>query len=211
MRNCYKFLILVFLISTPTFIQAKVTLPQFFSNNMVLQRDRPIHIWGWADRGETINITFCGLTERVKTDKDGKWSILFPAMKYGGPFSMIIKGKENNINYDNILIGDVWICSGQSNMEMYLAEDYTAKSEIKVSENKNIRLLIVPRTVQTKEQFDLQPTCWLECNPVTSKDFSAVAYFFGKNLQKELDVPIGLIETCLGGSNIEPGPVGRLQ
>jgi len=203
MFKWYKFVALGYLLSSASTIQAKVTLPHFFSANMVLQRDMPIHIWGWADRNESVTISFKGITERAKPDKTGKWSMIFPAMQYGGPFTMTIKGKDDAIIFNNILIGDVWICSGQSNMETQVAEDYTGKAEIKVSENKNIRLLIVPRTIQTKEQDDIQKTCWMECNPVTSQNFSATAYFFGKNLQKELNVPIGLIETCLGGSVIE--------
>lgn len=202
-RKWYKFLILVFLISTTYNIQAKVTLPQFFSDNMVLQRDIPVHIWGWAGRSEPVTIAFNGFTQNVKADKTGKWSMHLPAMKFGGPFTMIITGKENKLVFENILIGDVWICSGQSNMEVQLAEDYTGKAEIKVSENKNIRLLDVPITIQTKEQDDIPPASWKECNPATSHNFSAVAYFFGKNLQKELEVPQGLIKTCLGGSIIE--------
>jgi len=170
---------------------------------MVLQRDRPIHIWGWADGNESVTVNFNGLTEKVKADKSGKWSIQLPAMKFGGPFLMTIKGKDNTIDYDNILIGDVWICSGQSNMEVRVAEDYTAKEEIKASENKNIRLLKVPTNIQTKEKEDIPPTSWLECNPSTSENFSAVAYFFGKSLQKELKIPIGLIMTAWGGTIIE--------
>ena len=202
-KKSVKFLILGFILSTPTFIHAKVKLPNFFSGNMVLQRDIPIRIWGWADRNESVTVTFNGITEKVKAGEAGKWSILLPSMKYGGPFMMIIHGKANKIVFDNVLIGDVWICSGQSNMEVQLAEDYTGKEEIKVSENKNIRLLTVPITIQTEEKEDILPASWKECNPSTSHDFSAVAYFFGKTLEKELDVPIGLIKTCLGGSVIE--------
>jgi sialate O-acetylesterase len=199
----YKFLIIGFFLSTPTFIQAKVTLPKFFSNNMVLQRDRIIRIWGWADKNESVTINFNRLTGRAKTDKSGKWSMEFPALRAGGPFAMTIKGKDNTINYDNILIGDVWICSGQSNMEVRVADDYTANEEIKSSENKNIRLLKVPTNIQTMEKEDIPPTSWFECNPSTSENFSAVAYFFGKNLQKELNVPIGLIMSAWGGTIIE--------
>jgi len=203
LKLLYKFFILGFLLSASTIIEAKVRLPQFFSSNMVLQRDMPIRIWGWADRNESVTISFKGITGSSKADKNGKWSVQFPAMQYGGPFSMSIKGKENAIAFDNILIGDVWICSGQSNMEVRVAEDYTGKEEIKVSENKNIRLLKVPTNIQTSEKDDIPPTSWMECNPVGSENFSAVAYFFGKNLQKELNIPIGLIMSAWGGTIIE--------
>ena len=203
MIKWYKFIALLLFISIAAVVKAKVKLPQFFSNNMVLQRDMPIHIWGWAERGETVIISFNGVTENSKADKNRKWEIHLPAMTYGGPFTMSIKGADNAIVFDNILIGDVWICSGQSNMEVRLAEDYTAEDEIKASENKNIRLLKIPTNIQTEEKDDIPETAWMDCNPLTSKDFSAVAYFFGKNLQKDLNVPIGLILSAWGGTVIE--------
>jgi sialate O-acetylesterase len=150
-----------------------------------------------------VTITFNGITERAKADKAGKWRILFPAMKFGGPFSMSIKGKDNAINYENILIGDVWLCSGQSNMEVGLDVDYTAEDEIKASENSKMRLLRIPHNIETREADDIPATTWMKCNPVNSRYFSAVAYFFGKNLQKELDVPVGLIMAAWGGTIIE--------
>lgn len=184
-------------------MQAKVTLPNFFSNNMVLQRDMPIRIWGMADKNEVVTISFNGITEQVKAGKNGKWNTQLPAMQFGGPFSMTIKGKDNTIVFDNILIGDVWLCSGQSNMEFPLADDYTAREEIPASGNKNIRLLTIPKTIQTQEQDDVPQTSWVECNPSTTPNFSAVAYFFGQNLQKELNIPIGLINSSWGGTIIE--------
>ena len=203
MKKWYKYLFLCIVISTATFVQAKVTLPHFFSNNMVLQRDMPIHIWGRADRNESVIIRFKGYTQKVKANKTGRWSVHLPSMKHGGPFMMTIEGKDNTIAFENVLIGDVWLCSGQSNMEFHLAEDYTSQIEITTSGNNDIRLFTVPRTIQTEKQRNILPASWKVCNSITSPDFSAVAYFFGKNLQKELDVPIGLIVSCLGGSNIE--------
>ena len=184
MSKWYKYLIPVCLVLATTFVQAKVTLPQFFSDNMVLQRDMPIHFWGWADSNESVIITFNGLTEKVKTGKNGKWSLQFPAMHYGGPYTITVKGKENTFAFENVLIGDIWLCSGQSNMEVPLVETNNSKEEIKGSENKNIRLLKVPRTMQTHENEDIQKASWRECNPVSCAYFSAVAYFVGKNLQK---------------------------
>jgi len=203
MNKWYKLLILCCLLTATIPAQAKVNLPQFFSDNMVLQRDMPIRIWGWADRNEPVTINFKGITERTKADKTGKWSMKFPAMQYGGPFTMTIKGKDSIIVFNNILIGDVWLCSGQSNMEIPLEADFTGKNEIGLSDNKNIRLLKVPRSIQTRERDDILPASWMECNPATSPNFSAVAYFFGKNLNKELKVPIGLIEDVFGGTGIE--------
>jgi len=203
MGKWYKYLILGFLALTTAFAQAKVILPHFFSDNMVLQRDMPIHIWGQADKNEMITVKFNGFVEKSRPDKTGRWDFRFPVMKYGGPLSLSILGNDTAIVFDNILIGDVWLCSGQSNMEFQLSGDYTASNEIKASENKKIRLLKVPRNIQTQEKEDIPATFWMECDPATSADFSAIAYFFGKNLQKELDIPMGLIEDCFGGTNIE--------
>jgi len=197
------FNLFIVLITSVNSLFAEIRLPSVFGNNMVLQRDIPIRIWGIADKNELVTISFNGITEQAKASNNGKWSTQLPAMHFGGPFSMTIKGKENTTIFDNILIGDVWICSGQSNMEFSMAGDYTAKEEILASENKNIRLLTVPRTIQTQEQDDIPLTSWVECNPNTTPNFSAVAYFFGKNLQKEMNIPIGLINTAWGGTNIE--------
>ena len=203
MNKWIKFLIPGFFAFTATLVQAKVTLPHFFSSNMVLQRNMPVHIWGWADRSETVTIRFNGFTQKTKAGKTGRWSIHLPEMQHGGPFEMTIEGGDNTIVFDDVLIGDVWLCSGQSNMEVRLAEDYSAKEEIQASENENIRLLRIPPNVQTQEKEDIPPASWMLCNPATSKDFSAVAYFFGENLEQELDIPIGLILSAWGGTIIE--------
>lgn len=196
----------------PTFIflllticaNATVSLPHFFSDNMVLQRNQAIKIWGKADKKEAVTISFNGVEETVSASKDGSWLIELPAMKYGGPYEMVVTGKENTIILKNILIGDVWICSGQSNMEFNLDGDLTAEEAIKNSENSMIRFLTVPKSIQTKEQYDIGETNWVECNPSTSAHFSAVGYFFGKKLQEDLDIPIGLINSSWGGTDIEP-------
>lgn len=186
-----------------SFMQATVSLPHFFSDNMVLQRDMPIHIWGKADKKETVTVSFNGTSITAKADQHGRWQVELPSMRYGGPFSMTVKGHDNTITLDNILIGDVWLCSGQSNMEFNLSGAHNAEEAIRQSENKQIRLLTVPKTIQTNECDDIQETSWEECNPLTSPTFSAVAYFFGQALEKELDVPVGLIHSSWGGTDIE--------
>ena len=184
-------------------VSAKVSLPHFFSDNLVLQRDQPIKIWGLADKNEMVTVTLDGIIQKTTAGKDGKWKLEMPAMKYGGPYEIKVEGNANTIVLKNILIGDVWICSGQSNMEFNLSGDLTAKEAIKSSGNSKIRLLTIPKTIQTREQFDVEPTQWVVCNPETSATFSAVGYFFGKKLQEDLDVPIGLINSSWGGTDIE--------
>lgn len=201
MKNIFPVL---FLLLLAICAKAEVSLPHFFSNNMVLQRDQPIKIWGLADKNESVSVTIDGNKQKTMAGKDGKWKLEMPAMKFGGPYEIKIEGKENSLTLSNVLIGDVWICSGQSNMEFNLDGDLTADEAIKNSENSNIRLLTVPKSIQTKEKYDIGETAWLECNPSTSAHFSAVGYFFGKKLQEDLDIPIGLINSSWGGTDIEP-------
>lgn len=196
-------LLIIVLFHSINNLYAAVKVAPYFGNNMVLQRDIPNQIWGEAEKNEIVTIVFNGFTKKTKSDDAGKWSFLLPAMEYGGPFNMTIKGNSETVTFRNILIGDLWVCSGQSNMEFSLAEAYTGKEEILTSENKNIRLLTVPKTIQTQEQNDIPDASWKECNPNTTSDFSAVGYFFGKNLYKELNIPIGLIDASWGGTLIE--------
>lgn len=182
---------------------AKVTLPHIFSDNMVLQRKMPIHIWGSADAKEIVYVTLNGISQSATTDRAGKWEVLLPAMEAGGPFTVQVKGKENEILLENVLIGDVWLCSGQSNMEFSLRGSTNAREAIRYSDNKHIRLFTVPKNKQIAIEDDLSGGNWEECNPLTTPDFSAVAYYFGEALQKEVDVPIGLINSSWGGTDIE--------
>lgn len=202
--KCAKFILIfcIFLgsVSSGT---AKVTLPRIFSDNMVLQRKMPIRIWGNADAKEIVNVTLNGISQSATTDKSGKWEIVLPALEAGGPFTVQVKGKENEILFDNVMIGDVWLCSGQSNMEFSLKGSTNARETIRHSDNKHIRLFTVPKNIQTAARGDLPEGNWEECNPLTTPDFSAVAYYFGEALQKEVDVPVGLINSSWGGTDIE--------
>ncbi len=184
-------------------LQAKVSLPHFFSSNMVLQREMPIRVWGRADKNEVVTVLLNGQEQTAKTGKDGIWRVELPAMEAGGPYDMQVKSGDQVIDLTNILIGDVWICSGQSNMEFTLSGAMRAEEEIAASALPMVRLLNVPKVMQSREQFDLAPCEWTECNPQTTPYFSAVAYFFGKNLQPEIGVPVGLIHTSWGGTDIE--------
>ncbi len=204
MKSPLRFFFLSLFLSVVVLCQATVQLPKFFSDNMVLQREMPIRIWGKANKGESVSVTFNGNTVSTKADKKGDWQVELPAEKAGGPYEMKIEGKNSTVLLKNILMGDVWICSGQSNMEWILANTIDADKEIQNSTNPNIRLLTVPKTVDIEEQPDIKESQWVECTPKNSPDFSAVGYYFGKNLQQELGVPIGLIHSSWGGTDIQP-------
>lgn len=182
--------------------QAEVKLPRIFSSNMVLQKGIENPVWGWADKGEQITVAFNNHSVRTKTDKNGKWSVKLPMQEYGGPYTMTVKGK-NTIVFDNILIGEVWVCSGQSNMEFQVAQAINAENEIATANFPKIRLFTVPKTVAQFPNDDISSGEWEECSPETVSDFSAVAYFFGRDIFRELNVPIGLIHTSWGGTVAE--------
>lgn len=182
---------------------AEVALPKIFSDNMVLQRDRVVSVWGWAAPGESITVSFNGQNVKTKADAKGNWQTALKSMVHGGPFNMTIQGKSNKINYKNVLIGDVWICSGQSNMEWTMRSTKDAEKEIAASNYPKIRLFNVLKAMSYTPKTDLAGGAWMECNPETVGDFSAVAYFFGRKVVQELDIPIGLINSSWGGTNIQ--------
>ncbi|WP_430814954.1 sialate O-acetylesterase [Carboxylicivirga sp. RSCT41] len=182
--------------------KADVKLADVFTDNMVLQRHMNVKVWGNADPGEKVWLTFKGQKLRAEADKAGEWLMVLEPMKAGGPYEMTIRGK-NEVVLKNILIGDVWICSGQSNMQWPVSKSNNAEQEIKEANYPNIRLFEVPRTVSNVPVDNIPNGKWKECSPETVKNFSAVGYYFGRDLQKEIDVPIGLIHTSWGGTCAE--------
>lgn len=168
---------------------------------MVLQRDQPLKIWGRADKGEKISITLKDQKAKTVAGKDGSWTVTLNPLGAGGPYEMKIEGK-NSITLSNLLIGDVYLCSGQSNMEWALRSTSNAETEIPASTNPNIRLFTVQKAISYSPQKDVIGGSWQECNPSTSINFSAVAYFFGKNVARDNNVPVGLIHSSWGGTDI---------
>ncbi len=181
--------------------QADVTLSPLFSDHMVLQRDKENYVWGWADAGEAITITFDGHTRSTQADSTGSWYVKLPKSSLGEAKTMTIKG-NNAITINNVLMGDVWVCSGQSNMEWRVSQSKDPKKESAAANYPNIRYFQVPRGVALTEQSHLKGE-WVETTPETVSNFSAVSYYFGRTLHKDLDIPIGLISTSWGGTNIE--------
>jgi sialate O-acetylesterase len=181
-------------------VRADVKLPAVFSDNMVLQREKPIAVWGWADDGEKITVKV-GSNEASTEARGGKWKVYLPKMKAGGPHTLTVTG-NNSLTRTNVLLGEVWICSGQSNMEWRMAQSHEPTAAIESSKNDRIRLFTVPKLKADAPADDVK-AAWEFCAPEAVRNFSAVAYFFGRDLQKELGVPVGLIHTSWGGSPAE--------
>jgi len=181
---------------------ANVKLPRIFSNNMVLQRNHAITVWGWADAKEKITVQFNHQTKTVTAGKDGQWKVILANEAAGGPYDLIVKGK-NTITLTNVLVGDVWVCSGQSNMEWVVRNSNNAASEIAQANYPQIRHFKVPLTIATTPSSDLTGGEWNVCDPAHVGDFTAVGYFFARELYQTLNIPIGLINTTWGGTHSE--------
>ena len=181
--------------------RADVALPSVFGNDMVLQRGRPVPVWGTAEPNEKVTVQIAGQTKEARTDTKGRWKVTLDALKAGGPHELVVKG-ANEIRLTGVLVGEVWVCSGQSNMQWAVARSADAQKEIAAAEHPRIRLLTVPRRPMAEPQTDFEGR-WAVCSPKTVPQFSAVAYYFGRRLQRHLDVPIGLINTSYGGTPAE--------
>ena len=187
-----------------SFAQAEVRLPKLLSSHMVLQRDLAVHIWGWADPGEKVTVTLETASQAATADRLGHWGVFLPPQPAGGPFQLTITG-SNKIVLDDVLSGDVWFASGQSNMEMPLkgfpgnAVLKNSEAEIRGANQPNIRLLFVPHNASDYPLDDVDQS-WTMCTPETATNFSAVAYFFGRDLVEKEHVPIGLIDSTWGGT-----------
>lgn len=189
-------------------IIADVRLPRIFNSHMVLQRHKPIPVWGWADAGEKVTVELIGngLTTQkktIKTGKDGKWLIRLNATEAGGPYQLVVRGKKNVITFEDILIGEVWICSGQSNMQWPVEWSARAKEEIAEANYPLIRQFEVPREMSISPREDISKGSWKTATSENVAQFTAVGYFFARELYKNLGIPIGLINTSWGGTIVE--------
>jgi sialate O-acetylesterase len=182
---------------------ANIRLPAIISDNMVLQAGGRVSLWGWADPNEEINVgvSWRKVDVTIQADDTGKWIFQMTAPETGGPYGMTFKGK-NTLAVKNILAGEVWVCSGQSNMEMAVKSAANAEQEIAGANDPQIRLFTVEKKVAEKPQDDCKGR-WVACSPETVGNFSAAGYFFGRELRKELKQPIGLIHTSWGGTAAE--------
>ena len=194
---------LVLLLANVSAVFADVSLPAVIGDNMVLQRGRAAAIWGWAEPGEKVSVkgSWQWFWASTSADADGRWNVKVLPPRTAGPYEITIRGR-NTITIKNILVGEVWVCSGQSNMQWSVRQAVDAEQEITAAKYPKIRLFTVKRKVADKPQSDCVGS-WTECSPETIPGFSAVAYFFGRELHKELDVPVGLIHTSWGGTPAE--------
>lgn len=194
--------ILVFAFLFSIYSNATIRLPKIFADDMVFQRDKLIPVWGWADANEKIEIRFNKQLKTTKADKNGKWMVRLNAENAGGPFELSVKGK-NKLVLKNVLVGEVWICSGQSNMAFTVSEGYNAEKEINEANFPFIRHFTVERDISSLPKDDLKAGKWEVCDKTTVGNFTAVGYFFAKKLYEELKIPIGLINTSWGGTGSE--------
>ena len=196
-------------------VHANVRLPAVFSDHMVLQADLAIAFWGWADPGEEVNVSFSGQSASAKAGPDGKWSVKFPSLKANKePQTMTVKGK-NTIAIKDVLIGEVWLASGQSNMEMQIKDPMHgfvdhADEEVAAARYPEIRVFVPASTYSIYEvaappdqPLADRPGTWRVCSPETVAGFSAMGYFFARDLHLKLKVPIGIVTAAVGGTPIE--------
>src|SRR3989475_10471829 len=182
--------------------KANVSLPDVISEGMVLQQGQAVPIWGKADPGEVVIVRFAGQSKKAIAAMDGTWRVkLNPMRANATPATMIISGR-NNIELKNILVGEVWLVAGQSNMQRLLSETANGDAAIAAANHPLIRLFNISRQVGFKHRPPPLAT-WQACSPQTVKEFSAAGYYFGVELEKELRVPIGLINSSYGGSQTQ--------
>ena len=189
------------LLSFSAFAQLKVA--RVFGSHAVLQRQKPVPVWGWAGKGEKVTVAFNGQTVSGKADNTGKWTVLLAQMPAGGPFTMTIRDKKNTITLEDILVGEVWLCSGQSNMEWSVAQTQNAQAEIREATHPNIRHFFVSHELSLQPEADLKNGDWKVCSPETVGSFTAVGYFFAREIEQKLGVPVGLLHSSWGGSQLE--------
>ncbi|HZZ75700.1 MAG TPA: sialate O-acetylesterase, partial [Puia sp.] len=180
----------------------QIKLPGFFGDHMVIQRNQNVPVWGWSSPNEKVTINFNRQQKQATADNYGKWRITLDPEPAGGPFELDIRGKNSIVIHD-VLVGEVWICSGQSNMEFPLKYAKDADTEISAAGIPEIRQIKIPLTVSSTPREDITPAAWNVCSPKTAGDFTAVGYYFATELVKRLHVPVGLINSTWGGTMIE--------
>jgi sialate O-acetylesterase len=198
LRTAVSFLLL--LLAAPA--AAELKLPSLFSDQMVLQRDREAPVWGWADAGAEVHVVIDGKTVDATADQDGNWRAAVAAHAAGGPHSLVVEAGSDRVEVNDVYFGEVWVASGQSNMQWSVRQAANADEEISAAQFPLIRMFSVPREPAAEPQADTAGK-WDAASPETIADFSAVGYFFARELHRELDIPIGILHTSWGGTLAE--------
>ncbi len=185
-------------------LSAAIKLPSVLGDHMVIQRGKPVAVWGWALPGESVKVKLESAEAAVQAGPDGRFAATLPALQAGGPLELTVSGSRSPaVTVKDILVGEVWVCSGQSNMEWPLSSTYSAVPEVLRADHPRLRLYFVPKRISAEPKDDIE-AAWAPCTPQTAGPFSAIAYYFGLELLEVLDVPIGLIDSAWGGTDIEP-------
>lgn len=189
-------------------MQRGLHLPMVFDSHMVLQHGRPLRVWGWDEPGRPIEVTVAGQQRSATASDDGRWEVMLDPLEPGGPFEMTIISTEgeslgSEIVLDDVLVGEVWLCAGQSNMQWPVSRSDDAPTHTAAANHPLLRLMTVKENVAQEDQTDVIVEPWAVCSPATVGDFSAVGYHFGRELLETLDMPIGLIDTSAGGTRAE--------
>ena len=209
--RCFRFLLPVLVpgLFSNLAVRAQITLPRILSDHMVVQRDLPVHVWGLAAPGETVSVSFRGETRAVPADELGRWSVYLAPGGAGGPFDLTIEGAAGQsaagavpqtLTLHDILVGDVWVASGQSNMEFQMRQAATADRDLPQADFPAIRLLIVKKTASLYPKDDIDTDGWAASTPESAKYFSAVAWYFARDLVEREHVPMGVIDSTWGGT-----------
>jgi sialate O-acetylesterase len=198
-----KRILILLLLTLPGFCFGQVRLARLFSDHVVLQRQKPIPVWGWAKAGEKVKVTLASQSVEAKADASGKWKVSLKPMEAGGPHTLQATAKSGNVSVNDVLIGEVWLCSGQSNMEWPVSAAKDFDLERKNADFPQIRHFKVEHEVTLSPEADLKSGEWKIASPETVGGFTAVGFFFARELYQKLNVPIGLLNSSWGGSQIE--------
>src|SRR5882762_4405108 len=190
---------LSFFVFPLSLLRAEPVLPRLFSDHMVIQRETEIRIWGWADAGEKISVSLGIGSGQTTADSNGHWRVNLPPMRAGGPVALTVQCKKTKV-FRDVMLGEVWVASGQSNMTYALSGATGGEKEVSHATYPGIRFFTVPREIAIVPQPDTPPATWEVCSPETAKSFSAVSYFFARDLHRALSVPVGIILSSWPGS-----------
>lgn len=201
-------ILLMFVGLAPALAAAQVTVPKILSDHMVVQRELPVHVWGRANPGQGVMVTFRGESQTVTTNRLGRWNAYLKPGNAGGPFDMTVRAAGNSpsgepIVIHDVLVGDVWVASGQSNMEFEMRKAATAAADLPRAANSQLRLLVVKKRASAYAEEDAETDGWAPSTPESAKEFSAVAWYFAREIAQREHVPVGVIDSTWGGTVAE--------